>query len=92
MAEKPLYKPFKSTKAGKKFSVYVKSASGGKRLIHFGASGWMTGVVAPQLKNSVNHIGREHLDKKRKMVRRLLKIKIQQHTGAIITYGKFKLW
>ena len=36
---KPLYKPFKSKKAGKKMSVYVKSASGGKRLIHFGAAG-----------------------------------------------------
>lgn len=36
---KPLYKPFKSKKAGKKYSVYVKSASGGKKLIHFGAAG-----------------------------------------------------
>ncbi len=36
---KPLYKPFKSKKAGKKMSVYVKSASGGKKLIHFGAAG-----------------------------------------------------
>ena len=37
--KKPLYKPFKSKKKGKKFSVYVKSPSGGKKLIHFGASG-----------------------------------------------------
>jgi len=37
---KPLYKPFKSKKKGKKFSVYVKSKSGGKRLIHFGATGY----------------------------------------------------
>ena len=37
---KPLYKPFKSKKSGKKFSVYVKSPSGGKRLIHFGATGY----------------------------------------------------
>tara|TARA_R110002012_G_scaffold57957_5_gene150384 strand:- start:1137 stop:1418 length:282 start_codon:yes stop_codon:yes gene_type:complete len=40
---KPLYKPFKSKKSGKKFSVYVKSKSGsgkGKRLIHFGATGY----------------------------------------------------
>lgn len=36
--EKPLYKPYKSTKAGKKGQVYVKSDTGGKRLIHFGDS------------------------------------------------------
>ena len=35
---KPLYKPFKSSKKGKKFSVYVKSESGGKKLIHYGDS------------------------------------------------------
>ncbi len=35
---KPLYKPYKSSKAGKKGQVYVKSDSGGKRLIHFGDS------------------------------------------------------
>ena len=38
--KKPLYKPFKSKKSGKKFSVYVKSPSGGKKLIHFGATGY----------------------------------------------------
>lgn len=40
---KPLYKPFKSKKSGKKFSVYVKSptsGAGGKKLIHFGATGY----------------------------------------------------
>lgn len=55
MAEKPLYKPFKSTKAGKKFSVYVKSASGGKRLIHFGASGmddWRSGTASKEQRKS----------------------------------------
>ena len=36
---KPLYKPFKSSKAGKKMSVYVKGANGKPRLIHFGAKG-----------------------------------------------------
>ena len=36
--EKPLYKPYKSTKKGKKGMVFVKSESGGKRLIHFGDS------------------------------------------------------
>jgi len=35
---KPLYKPYKSTKGGKKGMVYVKSKSGGKSLIHFGDS------------------------------------------------------
>lgn len=35
---KPLYKPMKSTKKGKKKMVYVKSASGGKKLIHYGDS------------------------------------------------------
>ena len=34
--KKPLYKPYKSDKAGKKGMVYVKSSSGGVKLIHFG--------------------------------------------------------
>jgi len=34
---KPLYKPYKSTRAGKKGMVFVKK-EGGKRLIHFGDS------------------------------------------------------
>ena len=33
---KPLYKPFVSKAKNKKYSVYVKSSSGGKKLIHFG--------------------------------------------------------
>ena len=37
MAEaKPLYKPFVSKAKNKNYSVYVKSSSGGKKLIHFG--------------------------------------------------------
>tara|TARA_R110000787_G_scaffold3881_2_gene15123 strand:+ start:837 stop:1103 length:267 start_codon:yes stop_codon:yes gene_type:complete len=36
-SDKPLYKPFKSTRAGKKGSVYVMK-DGKKRLIHFGDS------------------------------------------------------
>lgn len=36
--KKPLYKPVKSTKKGKKGMVYVRGANGGKRLIHFGDS------------------------------------------------------
>jgi len=35
--KKPLYKPYKSTKQGKKGMVYVNK-EGGKRLIHFGDS------------------------------------------------------
>jgi hypothetical protein len=34
--DKPLHKPYKSTKTGKKGMVYVASNGGGKRLIHFG--------------------------------------------------------
>lgn len=52
---KPLYKPFKSKKAGKKYSVYVKSKSGGKRLIHFGAKGmddWRSGTATPAQRKS----------------------------------------
>jgi len=37
--KKTLYKPFKSSKKGKKMSVYVKGESGNPRLIHFGAKG-----------------------------------------------------
>jgi hypothetical protein len=35
-----LYKPFKSTRAGKKYSVYVTSEKGNPKLIHFGALGY----------------------------------------------------
>ena len=52
---KPLYKPFKSKKAGKKYSVYVKSPSGNKKLIHFGAAGmddWRSGKASPAQRKS----------------------------------------
>lgn len=52
---KPLYKPFKSSKAGKKYSVYVKSASGGKKLIHFGQAGapdWRSGTASAEQRKS----------------------------------------
>ena len=55
MPEKPLYKPFKSSKSGKKYSVYVKSKSGGKRLIHFGAAGmagWWSGKATKEQRKS----------------------------------------
>lgn len=35
---KPIYKPYKSTKAGKEGMVYIKSKDGKPRLIHFGDS------------------------------------------------------
>ena len=38
MDNKTLYKPFKSSKKGKKMSVYVLNKDGKKRLIHFGDS------------------------------------------------------
>ena len=38
--DKPLYQPRPSTRAGKKYMVYVKNGSGGKKLIHFGATGY----------------------------------------------------
>jgi hypothetical protein len=53
--DKPLYKPFKSKKAGKKYSVYVKSASGGKKLIHFGQAGapdWRSGTASSAQRKS----------------------------------------
>ena len=53
--DKPLYKPFKSKKAGKKFSVYVKSPSGGKKLIHFGSAGmddWRSGKATKEQRKS----------------------------------------
>jgi len=36
--DKPMYKPYKSSKAGKDGMVYVKGKGGGKRLLHFGDS------------------------------------------------------
>ena len=53
--DKPLYKPFKSKVKGKKFSVYVKSPTGGKKLIHFGAAGmddWRSGTATKEQRKS----------------------------------------
>jgi len=58
---KPLYKPFKSKAKNKKYSVYVKSKSGGKRLIHFGDSRY--GQYKDKL-GSYKHL--DHNDKKRR--------------------------
>ena len=52
---KPLYKPFPSKAKGKKYSVYVKSSSGGKKLIHFGAKGmddWKSGKATKEQRKS----------------------------------------
>ena len=53
--KKVLYKPFKSKKAGKKYSVYVKSSSGGTKIIHFGQKGaddWRSGTATAAQRKS----------------------------------------
>tara|TARA_R110000851_G_scaffold13031_6_gene44815 strand:- start:524 stop:796 length:273 start_codon:yes stop_codon:yes gene_type:complete len=58
MADKKpvLNKPFKSKKAGKKFSVYVKTnTKKGYKLIHFGAKGspdWRSGTASKEQRKS----------------------------------------
>ncbi len=52
---KTLYKPKPSTKAGKKYMVYVKSPSGNPRLIHFGQKGaqdWRSGTASAEKRKS----------------------------------------
>jgi len=56
-----LYKPFKSKAKNKKYSVYVKSKSGGTRIIHFGDSRY--GQYKDKL-GSYKHL--DHGDKKRR--------------------------
>ena len=54
-AGKALFKTFPSKISGKKYSVYVKSASGGKRLIHFGQKGaqdWRSGTASAEKRKS----------------------------------------
>lgn len=59
--DKPLYKPFKSKAKNKKYSVYVKSKTGGKKLIHFGDSRYQ------QFKDKLGHYSKlDHNDAKRK--------------------------
>lgn len=48
---KPMYKPYKSDKSGKDGMVYVKSSSGGKRLLHFGDSS-MANNTSPAARKS----------------------------------------
>jgi len=52
---KELYKPFKSKKKDKKFSVYVKGDNGKTKLIHFGAKGmddWRSGTATKEQRKS----------------------------------------
>ena len=58
---KELYKPFVSKAKNKKYSVYVKSDSGGMRLIHFGDKRYQ------QFKDKLGHYKRlDHNDPQRK--------------------------
>ena len=55
MNQKALYKPFPSAKQGKKYSVYVKSKQGKRKLIHFGSKGmddWRSGTTTKQQRAS----------------------------------------
>lgn len=59
--DKPLYKPFKSKAKNKKYSVYVKSKTGGKKLIHFGDKRY------GQFKDKLGeYSSKDHNDPKRK--------------------------
>jgi len=52
---KTLYKPKPSSKAGKKYMVYVKSPSGNPKLIHFGQKGaqdWRSGTASAEKRKS----------------------------------------
>jgi hypothetical protein len=54
MKTKTLYRPFKSSRKGKKYSVYVKK-DGKTRLIHFGAAGmddWRSGKATKEQRKS----------------------------------------
>ena len=59
--KKPLYKPFVSKAPNKKYSVYVKSSIGGKKLIHFGDKRYA------QYKDKLGHYSsKDHKDAKRR--------------------------
>ena len=56
-----MYKPFVSSAKNKKYSVYVKSASGNKKLIHFSDTQY------GQYKDKLGHYkSKDHLDQKRR--------------------------
>ena len=54
---KPLYKPYKSSKAGKDGMVYVKSKGDGKRLLHFGDSSMPNNTSAAAKKSYMARSG-----------------------------------
>ena len=54
---KPMYKPYKSDKSGKDGMVYVKSSSGGKRLLHFGDSSMANNTSAAARKSYLARSG-----------------------------------
>ena len=57
----PMYQPFVSSAKNKKYSVYVKSASGNKKLIRFGDTRY------GQYKDKLGHYkSKDHLDQKRR--------------------------
>ena len=57
----PMYQPFVSSAKNKKYSVYVKSTSGHKKLIHFGDT------RNGQYKDKLGHYSsKDHLDQKRR--------------------------
>ena len=57
--EKTLYKPFKSTAKGKKYSVYVKTDNkSGVKLIHFGAIGYQDYSQHKDDKRRISYLAR----------------------------------
>ena len=56
--KKPMYKPYKSSKAGKKGMVYVKGSGGNKRLIHFGDSSMQSFDQHKDKKRRANYLAR----------------------------------
>jgi hypothetical protein len=55
---KPMYKPYKSDKKGKKGMVYVKGSEGNKRLIHFGDSNMSDFTKHKDKKRRANYLAR----------------------------------
>ena len=87
MNKKVLYKVFVSKAKNKKYSVYVKSASGNPKLIHFGDSRY------GQFKDKLGHYkSLDHGDQKEKRIiiqdteKQLQKILL--NIGVIKYYGK----
>ena len=56
--KKPLYRPYKSSRSGKKGMVYVKSTPGNKKLIHFGDSSMSDYTKHHNKKRRKNYLNR----------------------------------